>query len=105
MRRKLIISAISAFAVAAIIGALAVTHRFPSKAVSAQPTPVATVPVVAGTVINHDVPIYLQGVGTVIAYNTVIVRSQIQGQITLNQWGLSAPPVFEKFTTEKTVQN
>jgi multidrug efflux system membrane fusion protein len=28
------------------------------------------------------VPIYLQGVGTVIAYNTVIVRSQIQGQIT-----------------------
>ncbi len=27
-------------------------------------------------------PIYLRGVGTVIAYNTVIVRSQIQGQIT-----------------------
>jgi multidrug efflux system membrane fusion protein len=27
------------------------------------------------------VPIYLRGVGTVIAYNTVIVRSQIQGQI------------------------
>jgi multidrug efflux system membrane fusion protein len=29
----------------------------------------------------HDVPIYLRGVGTVIAYNTVVVRSQIQGQI------------------------
>jgi multidrug efflux system membrane fusion protein len=28
------------------------------------------------------VPIYLQGVGTVIAYNTVVVRSQIQGQLT-----------------------
>jgi len=39
------------------------------------------VPVVAGTVVQHDVPIYLTGVGTVIAYNTVIVRSQIQGQI------------------------
>lgn len=26
-------------------------------------------------------PIYLTGVGTVIAYNTVIIRSQIQGQI------------------------
>jgi membrane fusion protein, multidrug efflux system len=40
------------------------------------------VPVVAGTVNSHDVPIYLEGVGTVIAYNTVVVRSQIQGQIT-----------------------
>ncbi|MDQ6719505.1 MAG: efflux RND transporter periplasmic adaptor subunit [Candidatus Dormibacteraeota bacterium] len=36
---------------------------------------------VAGTVAQHDVPIYLTGVGTVIAYNTVIIRSQIQGQI------------------------
>ena len=26
-------------------------------------------------------PIYLNGVGTVIAYNTVVVRAQIQGQI------------------------
>jgi membrane fusion protein, multidrug efflux system len=40
------------------------------------------VPVVAGLVSSHDVPIYLRGVGTVIAYNTVLVRSQIQGQIT-----------------------
>jgi multidrug efflux system membrane fusion protein len=36
---------------------------------------------VAGVVTSHDVPIYLTGVGTVIAYNTVVVRSQIQGQI------------------------
>src|ERR1700749_391087 len=39
------------------------------------------VPIVAGTVTQHDVPIYLTGVGTVIAYNTDIVRAQIQGQI------------------------
>jgi membrane fusion protein, multidrug efflux system len=82
MRRKVIISAISAVAVAAIVGALVVTQRFPSKAASAAPPAVPTVPVVAGTVNSSDVPIYLQGVGTVIAYNTVIVRSQIQGQIT-----------------------
>jgi membrane fusion protein, multidrug efflux system len=82
MRRKVIASAVSALAVAAIVGALVVKHRFPSEAASAQPAAVATVPVVAGTVISHEVPIYLQGVGTVIAYNTVIVRSQIQGQIT-----------------------
>jgi multidrug efflux system membrane fusion protein len=82
MRRKVIISTISAVAVAAIVGALVVTHRFPSKPASAAAPAVPTVPVVAGTVNSSDVPIYLQGVGTVIAYNTVIVRSQIQGQIT-----------------------
>jgi len=82
MRRKVIISTISAVALAAIVGALGVTHRFPSKAASAAAPAVPTVPVVAGTVNSSDVPIYLQGVGTVIAYNTVIVRSQIQGQIT-----------------------
>jgi multidrug efflux system membrane fusion protein len=82
MRRKVIISAVSAVALAAIVGALVVTHRLPSKPASAAAPAVPTVPVVAGTVNSSDVPIYLQGVGTVIAYNTVIVRSQIQGQIT-----------------------
>ncbi len=83
MRRKVIISAISAIAIAAVVGALVVNHRFPFEAASARMPPVVpTVPVVAGTVSSGDVPIYLQGVGTVIAYNTVIIRSQIQGQIT-----------------------
>ena len=83
MRHKVIISAISAIAIAAIVGALVVKHRFPFEAAGAtQPPAVPTVPVGAGTVTSGDVPIYLQGVGTVIAYNTVIVRSQIQGQIT-----------------------
>src|SRR5262249_25317666 len=82
MRRKVTISTISAVAVGAIVGALVVTHRFPSQAAPARTPAVPTAPVVAGSVTSHDVPIYLQGVGTVIAYNTVIVRSQIQGQIT-----------------------
>jgi membrane fusion protein, multidrug efflux system len=81
MRHKVIISAISAIAVAAIVAGVGVTHRH-IKAASAPAPVVPTVPVVAGTVTSGDVPIYLQGVGTVIAYNTVIVRSQIQGQIT-----------------------
>jgi multidrug efflux system membrane fusion protein len=50
----------------------------PAQAAVAPPA----VPVVAGTVHQGDVPIYLRGVGTVIAYNNVIVRSQITGQIT-----------------------
>ena len=43
--------------------------------------PPAPVPVVAGVVAQHDVPIYQNGVGTVIAYNTDVVRAQIQGQL------------------------
>jgi multidrug efflux system membrane fusion protein len=39
------------------------------------------VPVVAAAVSRHEVPVYLVGVGTVIAYNTDVVRAQIQGQI------------------------
>ena len=54
------------------------TDRKP--AVAAAPVPVV-VPVVAATVTGKDVPIYLRGIGTVIAYNTDVVRSQIQGQI------------------------
>ncbi len=48
--------------------------------VAAAPVPVS-VPVVAAAVTGKDVPIYLRGIGTVIAYNTDVVRSQIQGQI------------------------
>src|SRR5205807_10079615 len=83
MRRKIVIPAALLIAVLAVGGVLAVTHKLPfeqpaSAGAASAPPPV---PVVAGVVAQHDVPIYLQGVGTVIAYNTVVVRSQIQGQI------------------------
>src|SRR6266403_2062634 len=39
------------------------------------------VPVVAAAVKSGDVPIYLHGIGTVDAWNTVVVRSQIQGPL------------------------
>src|SRR4029079_16584580 len=39
------------------------------------------VPVVAGTVMKKDVPIYLDGLGTVQAFNTVTVRSRVDGQL------------------------
>jgi multidrug efflux system membrane fusion protein len=60
-------------------GAFAVTHKASPRP---QQGPAPSMPVVAGTVSTHDVPIYLRGIGTVIAYNTDIVRSQIQGQLT-----------------------
>jgi multidrug efflux system membrane fusion protein len=82
MRRQIIIPATLLVAVLAIGGGLAVTHRFPFERPAPPAAAIPIVPVVAGVVSSHDVPIYLRGVGTVIAYNTVLVRSQIQGQIT-----------------------
>jgi multidrug efflux pump subunit AcrA (membrane-fusion protein) len=62
--------------------ALAFRHLWPARDAEAADSPSPPAPIVAGTVAQHDVPIYLSGVGTVIAYNTVVVRAQIQGQIT-----------------------
>src|ERR1700739_277399 len=81
MTKKSIISAILLTAVIAAGGLLYFTHADPLEKVAAAPAPPPAVPVVAGVVAQHDVPIYLSGVGTVIAYNTDIVRAQIQGQI------------------------
>jgi len=44
-------------------------------------TPAAAIPVVASKVSAKNLPIYRRGIGTVTAYNTNVVRSQIQGQI------------------------
>src|SRR5207253_3726126 len=62
-------------------GGLYFTHSHAVEKADAAPAPPPPAPIVAGTVTQHDVPIYLTGVGTVIAYNTDIVRAQIQGQI------------------------
>src|SRR6266436_6531703 len=81
MRRRIVIPTVLLIAVLAIGGGLAVTHKGPFERPAPAPPATPPVPVVAGAVAQHDVPIYLTGVGTVIAYNTVVVRSQIQGQI------------------------
>jgi multidrug efflux system membrane fusion protein len=94
MRRKIVISSALLVAVLATGGILTVTHEVAIKRLLSfeqSPSPPAEIastaasppsaPVVAGVVAQHDVPIYLSGVGTVIAYNTDVVRSQIQGQI------------------------
>jgi multidrug efflux system membrane fusion protein len=74
-------TSVVAIGVIAIAGgaAFAAMHKASPRR---QQAPVPSMPVVAGTVSTQDVPIYLRGIGTVIAYNTDIVRSQIQGQLT-----------------------
>jgi multidrug efflux system membrane fusion protein len=81
MRRTTVIAAVPVVAILATGGVLTFADAIPFRRAAPPPAVPAPVPVVAGVVARHDVPIYLTGVGTVIAYNTVVVRSQIQGQI------------------------
>ena len=80
MKKKIIIPAGLLIVAVAAGGLLYFTRADPVEA-TATPALPPTVPVVGGVVAQHDVPIYLSGIGTVIAYNTDVVRAQIQGQI------------------------
>ena len=79
MRAKLIIIVAALIASGGAVVAARHLHAATETGQAAAPPP--AVPVVAETVHQGDVRIYLRGVGTVIAYNNVIVRSQITGQI------------------------
>jgi multidrug efflux system membrane fusion protein len=55
------------------------SHQAAESASAAPPDP--AIPVTAGTAKAQDVPIYLQGIGTVQAINTVNVKTRVDGQI------------------------
>jgi multidrug efflux system membrane fusion protein len=48
---------------------------------AAAQTPGQAIPVTAGTVAIEDVPVFLHGIGTVQAYNSVAIKSRVDGQI------------------------
>jgi multidrug efflux system membrane fusion protein len=80
-KQKIIVTAAILTVVLAGGGFLYFKRSQPS-AQATETKPLPAVPVIAAAVTSKNVPIYLRGVGTVIAYNTDIVRSQIQGQLT-----------------------
>lgn len=80
MKKKVVIPTVLLAAAIAAGGLYFAHNQALEKADATTPAP-PPVPIVAGTVAQHDVPIYLTGVGTVIAYNTDVVRAQIQGQL------------------------
>ena len=77
-----LVTIVAVLAVAtAAAAALATKYHSASRVATLAAAPPPPVSVVAASVQSHDVPIYLRGVGTVIAFNNVIVRSQITGQL------------------------
>jgi multidrug efflux system membrane fusion protein len=46
-----------------------------------EPRGARAVPVLPATVVRRDVPVYLEGIGSVVAYKTVTVRSQVDGRL------------------------
>jgi len=67
--------------IAAGIGGWQFLEHAPTAAAAQQPGAPAGVPVTLGTVTAKDVPVYVNGIGSVQAYNTVTVKSRADGQI------------------------
>jgi multidrug efflux system membrane fusion protein len=78
MVRRLVTTAATIAMAAAMIGWLSLAPGVP-RATAQTAGPV--VPVTAGTVAVEDVAVFLHGIGTVQAYNSVAVKSRVDGQI------------------------
>jgi membrane fusion protein, multidrug efflux system len=72
---------LTVFLASAAAGGLVFWHQSRARPEPEQPAQQQLTPVVAGKVNSGPVPIYLRGVGTVIAFNNVVVRSQITGPL------------------------
>src|SRR5436190_15203176 len=70
------ILALTAIAMPQLIGSLA-----PSADAQSPPASGSGVPVTAGTVTITDVPVFLNAIGTVQAFNMVTIKSRVDGQI------------------------
>src|SRR5229473_1966061 len=79
--RKGAIAAFAALAMVAAAGLPRVLELSPPAAAQTPPAGGPGVPVTAGTVAVADVPVFLNGIGTVQAFNMVTIKSRIDGQI------------------------
>src|ERR1700731_3330400 len=74
------IGAVVILSLVAIVVLWRLNHRTEVPVAEAQ-TPAPGVPVTAGTGPAQDVPVFLNGIGTVQAYNMVAIKSRVDGQI------------------------
>lgn len=78
--RRRTVSLLIGLVIVAALGWLAWSHFYGSQR-TAHMRPDLAVPVLAATPTVEDVPVYLDGVGTVRALNTVTVRTQVDGKL------------------------
>lgn len=67
--------------VAIAIGVVVLPLQFAAAQSRAETKGAAPVPVTAGTATARDMPVYVRGIGTVQAYNSVAIKSRVDGQI------------------------
>ena len=84
--RKIVVFAAGGVIAAGLVAAAIPQLRsslWPEVADAASPAPPAPgIPVTVGTVEAKDMPVLLNGIGTVQAYNMVTIKSRVDGQIT-----------------------
>jgi membrane fusion protein, multidrug efflux system len=78
IRRAIGIIAFIALVAMVVIWRLSSGTEAPHAAAQTSPP---GIPVTAGTVATQDVPVFLNGIGTVQAYNMVAIKSRVDGQI------------------------
>lgn len=78
MRRAIGAALILVLVAAVVVGWHRLGGNGPQATAQTQPP---AVPVTAGTVVAQNVPVFLHGIGTVQAYNTVAIKSRVDGQI------------------------
>jgi membrane fusion protein, multidrug efflux system len=74
---------VGAAAIFAVVGVVAIWRLNTDVGVRPAAAQIAgqAIPVTAGTVAVEDVPVFLHGIGSVQAYNTVAIKSRVDGQI------------------------
>jgi multidrug efflux system membrane fusion protein len=80
MRRTAIAAAVT-LAMTAIVMPRVIGTVAPSAEAQSPPPSAPGVPVTAGTVATTDVPVFLNAIGTVQAFNMVTIKSRVDGQI------------------------
>ncbi len=81
MKRNSFLTLLAGSVLVLAIGGIAWHFAEPSATAETAPAVPAGVPVVAGVAQEQDVPIYLTGLGTVQAFNTVTVHTRVDGEL------------------------
>ena len=79
--KRTAIAAVLTLALLAIVMSWVIDTVAPSAEAQSPPPSGPGVPVTAGTVASTDVPVFLNAIGTVQAYNMVTIKSRVDGQI------------------------